>query len=233
MIQQDIANTRANLAALEGIDREKLSETDRIAYDVFRYNQEQSLKGNTDEILALTEVRPVNHFTGFHTFYPTFASGQSAAPFKTVEDYDNNLSRHADYIAISDRAIGKFREGMKSGVLETSLTIRNVIEQLDTQLAMPIEESPYWAPIKTMPETFSAADKARLTAEYRKVTGECMLSNRRMRDFLRDEYLPAARTSGRPRPDEGRRRTLCPADRKHDHPAADRRLPPQSRPVRG
>lgn len=194
-VQQDIANARANLAALEQIDREKLNATDRIAYDVFRYNQEQSLKGNADEIRALTEVRPVNHFSGFHTFYPTFASGQSAAPFKTVEDYDNNLSRHADYIAISDRAIGKFREGMKSGVLETSLTIRNVIEQLDTQLAMPLEESPYWAPVTSMPETFSAADKTRLTAEYRTVTGEVYAANRRMRDFLRDEYLPAARTT--------------------------------------
>lgn len=194
-VQQDIANARANLAALEQIDREKLNATDRIAYDVFRYNQEQSLKGNADEIRALTEVRPVNHFSGFHTFYPTFASGQSAAPFKTVEDYDNNLSRHADYIAISDRAIGKFREGMKSGVLETSLTIRNVIEQHDTQLAMPLEESPYWAPVTSMPETFSAADKTRLTAEYRTVTGEVYAANRRMRDFLRDEYLPAARTT--------------------------------------
>ncbi len=193
--QQDIANTRANLAALERIDREKLSTTDRIAYDVFQYNQVQSLKGSTDEIRALTEVRPVNHFSGFHTFYPTFASGQSAAPFGTLEDYDNNLSRHADYIAIGDRAIGKFREGMASGVLETSLTIRNVIEQLDTQLAMPIEKSPYWAPVGMMPDTFSAADKARLTAEYRKATGEVYAANRRMRDFLRDEYLPAARTT--------------------------------------
>lgn len=193
--QQDIANTRANLAALARIDREKLSATDRIAYDVFRYNQEQSLKGSTDEIRALTEVRPVNHFSGFHTFYPTFASGQSAAPFKTVEDYDNNLSRHGNYIAISDRAIGKFREGMASGVLETSLTIRNVIEQLDTQLAMSIEQSPYWAPVGMMPETFSDADKARLTAEYRTATENVYAANRRMRDFLRDEYLPAARTT--------------------------------------
>ena len=193
--QQDIANTRANMAALERIDREKLSATDRIAYDVFQYNQEQSLKGSTDEIRALTEVRPVNHFSGFHTFYPTLASGQSAAPFKTLEDYGNNLSRHADYIAISDRAIGKFREGMKSGVVETSLTIRNVIEQLDTQLALPIEESPYWGPIGMMPDSFSDAEKARLTAEYRKVTGEIYAANRRMRDFLRDEYLPAARTT--------------------------------------
>lgn len=192
-VAQDIANSRANLAALNGIARANLSATDKIAFDVFKYNQEQSLKGNTDEIRALTEVRPVNHFSGFHTFYPTFASGKSAAPFKTVEDYENNLKRHADYIAIGDRAIGKFREGMASGVLETSLTIRNVVEQFDTQLAMPIEESPYWAPIGMMPDSFSDADKARLTAEYRKVTGDIYDGNRRMRDFLRDEYLPVAR----------------------------------------
>jgi uncharacterized protein (DUF885 family) len=192
---QDIANTKANIAALGAIDRSQLNPTDKIAYDVFKFNQEQSLKGNAPEIIALTEVRPVNHFSGFHTFYPTFASGQSAAPFKTVEDYENNLKRHADYIAISDRAIGKFREGMKSGVLETSLTIGNVIEQLTTQLEMPLEESPYWGPIGIFPEDFSEADKARLTEEYRIVTAQLHGSNRRMRDFLRDEYLPVARTS--------------------------------------
>ena len=133
--------TLLNLSELKQIDRSKLSDTDKLAYDVFKYNEERSLKMSTDEIEALTEVRPVNHFSGFHTFYPTFASGKGAAPFKTVEDYENNLSRHKDYIAISDRAIGKFREGMESGVLETKLTIDRVIKQFDTQLAIPIKES--------------------------------------------------------------------------------------------
>ena len=32
--------------------------------------------GYQPDMLALTEVRPINHFFGFHTFYPTFASGQ-------------------------------------------------------------------------------------------------------------------------------------------------------------
>ena len=131
--------TQLNLSELKQIDRSKLSDTDKLAYDVFKYNQERSLKMSSDEIEALTEVRPVNHFSGFHTFYPTFASGKGAAPFKTVEDYENNLSRHKDYIAISDRAIGKFREGMESGVLETKLTIDRVIKQFDTQLAIPIK----------------------------------------------------------------------------------------------
>ncbi|WP_370191401.1 DUF885 family protein [Qipengyuania sp.] len=188
-------DTQLNLAKLELIDRSKLSETDQLAYDVFKYQEETSLRGQTDEIRALTEVRPVNHFSGFHTFYPTFASGDSAAQFKTLANYEDNLSRHDDYIAISGRAIEKFREGMESGVLETSLTIGNVIEQFDTMLAIPIADSQYMKPVKNFPEDFSEEDKARLAAAYEEKTKQIYAADARMRDFLRDEYLPVARKS--------------------------------------
>jgi uncharacterized protein (DUF885 family) len=186
-------DTQLNLALLAQIDRSKLNATDALAYDVFKHNQEQSLKGSTDEIRALTEVRPVNHFSGFHTFYPNFASGQGAAPFKTVGHYEDNLSRHDDYIAISDRAVARFREGMASGVVETKLTIGNVIKQFDTQLAIPLEQSQFMGPVAMFPEDFSEEDKARLTEAYTAKTGEIYAAHERMRDFLRDEYLAAAR----------------------------------------
>ncbi|MDP5135732.1 DUF885 domain-containing protein [Rheinheimera baltica] len=186
-------NTLLNLSELKQIDITKLSDTDKLAYDVFKYNQERALEMSTDEIRALTEVRPVNHFSGFHTFYPTFASGKGAAPFKTVEDYDNNLSRHEDYIAISERAIDKFREGMKTGVFETKLTIDRVIKQFDTQLEIPLKESQYWGPINLFPESFTEEQKARLTKDYEVATQAIYDANMRMRDFLRDEYLPVAR----------------------------------------
>ena len=186
-------NTLLNLSELKQIDITKLSDTDKLAYDVFKYNQERALEMSTDEIRALTEVRPVNHFSGFHTFYPTFASGKGAAPFKTVEDYDNNLSRHEDYIAISERAIDKFREGMKTGVFETKLTIDRVIKQFDTQLEIPLKESQYWGPITLFPESFTEEQKARLTKDYEVATQAIYDANMRMRDFLRDEYLPLAR----------------------------------------
>ena len=188
-------DTQLNLAKLALIDRSKLSDTDQLAYDVFKYNQESALRGQTDEIRALTEVRPVNHFTGFHTFYPNFASGDSAAQFKTLANYEDNLSRHDDYIEISERAIGKFREGMESGVVETKLTIGLVIKQLDTLLAIPIEESQYMKPVKNFPEDFSDADKARLTEAYAAKTAELYAADAAMRDFLRDEYLAVARDS--------------------------------------
>ena len=189
------ADNAENLAKLAEIDRSKLSPTDQLAYDVFAYNQQREQEGYAPAILAASEVRPVNHFSGFHTFYPNFASGQSAAPFKTVEDYENNLKRHEDYIAITDRAIGKFREGMETGVYETKLTIGNVVSQLDTQLAMPVEESPFFMPVKNFPEEFSAEEKARLTAEYTVATEEIYAAHERMRDFLRDEYMAVARDS--------------------------------------
>ena len=189
----DLRDTQLNAALLQQIDRAKLSPTDQLAYDVFKYNQESALRGQTDEIRALTEVRPVNHFSGFHTFYPTFASGDSAAQFKTLANYEDNLSRHDDYIAISGRAIDKFREGMESGVFETKLTIGNVISQLDTQLAIPIEQSQFMGPTTMFPEDFSDADKARLTAAYEAKTREIYAAHERLRDFLRDEYLPVAR----------------------------------------
>jgi uncharacterized protein (DUF885 family) len=184
----------ANLEALKSIDRSQLNATDKIAYDVFKQNQTDAVKGLSKEIMDLTVVRPLNHFFGFHTFYPTFASGQGAAPFKTVQDYDNNLKRHKEFIVLMDRSIDRFSQGMASGVFETKMTITNVVDQLNTQLAQKTEESPYYGPVLKFPEGFSDADKARLTAEYRDIIENGLYpANARLRDFLRDSYLPLAR----------------------------------------
>jgi len=184
----------ADLAGLHAINRADLNPTDQIAYDVFEFSTEDTLKGLQPDLLALTAVRPLNHFAGFHNFYPTFASGKGAAPFNSVEDYENNLKRHAEYVTFLDRAIGRFREGEKSGVVETKLTVRNMIEQLDTQLAQTPEDSPFFGPVKQFPASIGAADRARLTTAYRAaVTGQLYPALTRLRDFLKTEYLPQAR----------------------------------------
>ena len=195
---QYYANEKAasehDLAELHAIDRAALNSTDQLAYDVFEFSTEDTLRGYQPDLLALTVVRPMNHFFGFHTFYPTFASGKGAAPFKTVEDYENNLKRHKEFVTLIDRAIGRFRQGEESGVVETKLTVRNMIEQLDTQLKQSTEESPYYGPIKQFPDAVSAADRARLTAAYRaEIEGEIHPVLTRLRDYLKTEYLPRAR----------------------------------------
>ena len=195
---QYFANERAaaesDLANLRAIPRDQLDTTDKLAYDVFEFQTKDTLVGLQPDMLKLTDVRPLNHFFGIHTFYATFASGKGAAPFKTVEDYENNLKRHKDFVTFLDRAIGRFKEGEASGVVETKLTVRNMIEQLDNQLKLTPEESPYMGPVKEFPAGFSDADKARLTAAYRDATANQIYpALTRLRDFFRDDYLAHAR----------------------------------------
>ena len=183
-----------DLAALHAIPRDQLNATDQVAYDVFEYTTKDTLRGLQPDMLALTAVRPLNHFFGFHTFYPTIASGKGAAPFKTLVDYENNLKRHRDFIVFIDRAIGRFREGEQTGVVETKMTVRNMIEQLDNQLKEKPEESAYFGPIKQFPADIAAADRARLTTEYRAaITDGLYPALTRLRDFFKTEYLAKAR----------------------------------------
>jgi len=188
------AASENDLRALRAIPRDQLNETDKLAYDVFEFTTKDTLRGYQPDLLALTAVRPINHFFGLHTFYPTFASGKGAAPFKTVEDYENNLKRHKDYVTYLDRAIGRFREGEKAGVFDTKLTVSNMIEQLDNQLKQTVEDSPYYGPVKQFPDSFSASDKARLTTAYRSaITQDIYPALTRLRDYFKAEYLPKAR----------------------------------------
>ena len=188
------AAAEADLATLAVIDRVALNPTDRLAYDVFKYQREDDLLDVRPDMLALTAVRPLNHFSGFHTFYPVFASGRNAAPFRNVEDYENNVRRHGEFVTAIDRAIGRFRQGLESGVVETKLTIRNVIEQLDTQLAAPPEESPFFGPAQNFPEGVPESERPRLRQELLAVIRDGIYpAYRRLRDFLQNEYLPHAR----------------------------------------
>ncbi|HEY4070041.1 MAG TPA: DUF885 domain-containing protein [Sphingomicrobium sp.] len=192
--QGEKAAAEHDLAQLHTVPRDQLNATDQIAYDVFENQTEESLKGYEPDLLAINEALPMNHFFGLHTQYPTFAGGQGAAPFKTVEDYDNNLKRNREFATNVDTAIAQWKKGEAEGIVDTKLTVRNMIEQLDNQLKMKPEDSPYWGPIKSFPGAIGAKDRARLTKEYREsLTGTVYPALQRMRDFLANEYLAHAR----------------------------------------
>lgn len=186
--------TEKDIERLAAIDRNALNATDRISYDAFKWQADTTLRGLQPGMLALTAVRPIDHFFGFHTFYPDLASGQGAAPFKTLADYDNNLKRHREFIVLIDRAIGRFREGMKTGVVQPRLVINNVIDQLNLQLAQGVEGSTYYGPVTKFPEGISATDQSRLRADYAATIKMGIIpAYTRLRDFLKNEYLPVAR----------------------------------------
>ena len=98
------------------------------------------------------------------------------------------------WISFFTLALLRFRKGMASGVVETRLTVINMIGQLDELTAQPIERSPFYSPVLDFPDGVPEARRGGLRAAYATAIRETIYpAYRRLRAFLADEYLPAAR----------------------------------------
>lgn len=186
-----------DLDALHAIDRSALNPTDQLAYDVFEWQTKIGLKLLDDPtLLKMTALRPIDHFFGIHLWYPDIASGKGAAPFRTVLDYENNLKRNRQYAAALDQAIARFREGMRAGIVQPKLTVRNMIDQISMQIGQGVQGSTFMGPVQQFPAGIGAADQTRLRAAYTTQIRDVLIpAETRLRDFLRTEYLRAARVS--------------------------------------
>lgn len=183
-----------DLAVLATVDRAKLTSTDQIAYDVFKTRNEIDLAGYAPTVLQMRLDLPLDHMNGFQVFYPDFASGKGAAPFNTVDDYENNLRRNAQYAEVLDRAIELFRRGMKDHIVQPKLVVTNMIHEFDNLISEGVEGSTFYSPVKSFPESISSKDAARLRIAYAVQIRDVIIpTHKRMRDFLAKEYLPVAR----------------------------------------
>ena len=191
------AAAASDLVALRAIDRSKLDATDQLVYDTFEWQTRENLRLLTDKPLLLSqEVRPLDHFSGIHLWYPDIASGKGAAPFNTLADYENNLKRNAQYAALLDECIARFRQGMREKIVQPRLTIRNVIDQLNAQIGQGVENSTFYGPVRQFPAAISVEQQKRLRTAYAAQIKTVLIpAETRLRNFLKNEYLPAARAS--------------------------------------
>ena len=190
------AAAQDDLKRLAAINRAALSPDDQVIYDTFQWQRSLDLKGMSPALATFAAELPIDHFNGLHIYFPDLSSGEGAAAYKTVADYDNGLSRIDGFIVFIDQAIGRFRQGMARGVVQPRLVVSNMIEQLDGMIAQGVDGSTFYGPIRKMPEGFGVADKARLTGAYRQaISGKIDPAFTRLRDFLKNEYLPKSRDS--------------------------------------
>lgn len=188
-------STETDLRKLDAIDRAMLGPHDRLVYDTFRHTTELNLKNYRLGLAEINARMPIDQLAGQHLVFPQFSSGGSAAPYKTVKDYDDGLERLDGFIIYLDRTIPRMREGIASGQVLTRVVAEKVIQQLDAVIATGVDGGEFWKPITALPTAFAAADRERLTAAYRVALSDKVLpAYRRLRDFMVVEYLPRART---------------------------------------
>lgn len=180
------------LEKLNTFDREKLSDEDKISYDILK--REMALQ--LEQYPFHQEEMPFNQFTGNTLAFGQLGSGEGAQPFKTVKDYDDWLKRVSAFAVWGDTAIAAFRQGMATNrILPKSLVVKMIPQMTDLVVTDPTK-SLFYGPIRKLPQSFSAAEKERLTTAYQKaITRQIVPTYRKLGAFLKDEYLPKARTS--------------------------------------
>jgi uncharacterized protein (DUF885 family) len=178
------------LDRVSAIDGNVLDGQARLSYDIFVRDLRIGLEGERFP----NWMQPVQQFGSFASFLAQLGSGTSAQPFKTVQDYDNWLKRGAAAPAIFDQAIANMKEGMAKGVVQPKVLMQKVLPQLDALIKDKPEDTLFWGPIKNLPADMADADKTRITEAYRAMIGEQILpAYQRLRAFIADEYIPAAR----------------------------------------
>ena len=186
------AFARRWLDTVEAIGSDGLDVQAMLSYEIFV----RDLKDELESEKYPSWMLPVNQMGSIASYAIMLGSGTGAQPFKTVEDYDNWLARGNRLPVLFDSAIANMRQGIAAGVVQPRALMEKVVPQLDQLIKDKPEDTLLWGPIKSMPDDFSDADKARLAAAYREMIGERIVpSFRKLRDFIADEYLPATRDS--------------------------------------
>lgn len=180
------------LDRIDEVDPEALEGQDLLSYEIFRLDRRTALDGF--EFPA--ELIPVDQQSSLPSFFAQLGSGQSVQPFVTVRDYENFLSRVDDFTVWVDQAIANMRAGIEKGVVQPRAVVAKVIPQLEAQLVDSLEDSLFYMPVENLPKGFADDDRERLTAAYTQAIREQIVpAYRRLRDFMRDEYLPETRAT--------------------------------------
>lgn len=178
--------------SLKGYDRGKLSENDRLSYDVLKDQLQVSLDG----LKYHFEYLPFNQMFALPLTFGQLGSGTGAQPFKTVKDYDNWLKRISAFSLWADTAIGNFKKGIQTGIVLPKALVVKMYPQMYSMVVSDPKKSLFYGPVTNFPKDFSEADKKRFTESYSKaILNEIVPSYKKMGDFLKNEYLPKARTT--------------------------------------
>jgi uncharacterized protein (DUF885 family) len=177
---------------LQAIDRNALDVEHQLTYDIFRRNLEDARTGERFP----GHLVPLNQFFNFTAGFVGMGSGTGLHPFRTVKDYEDFLGRIQGFEHVIDVAIANMREGMRTGVVQPRVLMERVLPQLSAHVVDDPTQSLFWGPVTSMPESFSPADRERLTAAYTAAIRDRVVpSFRRLHDFVRDEYMPATRST--------------------------------------
>lgn len=176
------------LNRIKKIDPQFLTGQDRLSYEVFIRDRQLALEGYDYPGYLL----PVDQMNGIHNFIAQLGSGQSAQPFKNLEDYRLFMERARGFITWLKSAETAMRQGMEQGIVQPEIVVRKLLPQFQYHLVENPEDSVFAGPLKHKALTELEMDA--IKDDYLAMIAEEIIpAYQSMYDFLLNEYLPEAK----------------------------------------
>jgi len=182
-------HARSALAEARALDRSALNPQERLSLDLFVFDKERQLA-----LFAFHpfDPQPITAWDGLHVRLPRLVAQM---PFASEEDYRNYIARLEALPAHVDGLVEQLREGMRTGWTAPKASMRALPDLLRT-MRKGLHEGALSAPLRRIPATIAPEVREQLLA-----AGNAALDNsaapalRKLEDFIRNDYLPAARES--------------------------------------
>lgn len=179
------------LEQVKKINAEQLPRAERISYEIFKRNRELAIEGAQypDHLI------PINQFYNIAGQLAMLASGTSAQPFDTAEDYRAWASRMEKIPRLFDQAIENMKKGVEQDIVQPRVLIEKAIPQIEAQITEDVTESIFWRPVAELPDDIADTDADAIRKQYRDIiTNTVIPAYQKLSDYLSNEYLPETRT---------------------------------------
>ena len=183
--QAEFAEER--LQDLKKVDKEALSETEKISAELLRYK----LQENVDFYKYEGYLNPLLSDAGFHVSLPYHV--RDLSNYRQVKDYLNKLNALPAFV---DQHFTLLREGMKKGKIQPKVIFKGYESTYNDQIVEMPEKSYFYSPFLNLPSALTAAQKDSVLKAAKKAISEKVVPQyKRIKKFFETEYLPAARES--------------------------------------
>jgi uncharacterized protein (DUF885 family) len=172
---------------LETIDRAQLAPADQDHLDLFARGAEEALEGRRfpGELLPLNQMQGVQQ---------NVAQMLVMMPAATARDFEDMIARLEAVPTLVDQTITLMREGAARGVTPPRVTLRDVPQQISSQVADDPLAAPTLRPFQRLPDSLPEAERAglreRAARVYREAVAPAWL---RLHAFFTQDYLPRSR----------------------------------------
>ncbi len=172
------------LTALKKINRNELSVSDRLNYDLFQKDYEEGIEANKFKRYLL----PITQQGGIQTIDEI----TQLMSFETVKDYEDWIARMNAFPVLMEQTLMLMREGRKENIMLPKVIMERVPSQID-KMTTTGEQNPFFAPFKKFPKDISESEQIRLKNLAKAAIDKNVVPQyAKLKDYFAKEYLPAS-----------------------------------------